>query len=280
MLNFRQLPKLQCAIQALYVEAFRKYYLYIYTDGSSLPKPRRGGIGIRYIYLDESEKEYYIDLELEGFVGATNNQMELLAVIEGLKNVYNQNIPTNYNLIEIRTDSTYVVNNKNNAIYNWSKNKWLNRDGKPVENADLWKELIKELRNIGCKVELKWVKGHADDPHQKAVDKLAKKSAKGYLKAPLKQIKVRRKKSSKSTKVGSIEMKGQRISIHIITEEFLRLGKLSKYRYEVISKKSNYYGCVDFIYSELHHLKAGHKYLVTFNNNSKNPRILKLIKEL
>ena len=39
----------------------RKNWLYVYTDGSSLPKPRRGGIGIRYVYLNEKEEEFRID---------------------------------------------------------------------------------------------------------------------------------------------------------------------------------------------------------------------------
>lgn len=262
------------------MKIFKKYHLYIYTDGSSLPKPRRGGIGIRYIYLDELEEEQNIDLELEGFAGATNNQMELLAVIEGLKNSANQNIPVKYDIIEIRTDSRYVSDNINNAIYNWSRNKWLNINGKPVENADLWKRLIKEIKNVNLRVEIIWVKGHSNDPHNKAVDKLAKKSAKLPLNEPLVQIKLRRKKSKKLTNLGSIEMKGQRISIHIINDQYLKLQKLSKYRYEIISKGSKYFGNVDFIYSELHYLTSGHKYIVTLNKNDKNPRILKLIKEI
>ena len=36
---------------------FRRNTIYIYTDGSSLPRPRRGGVGIRYVYLDEKEEE-------------------------------------------------------------------------------------------------------------------------------------------------------------------------------------------------------------------------------
>ena len=80
------------------MKIFRKSHLYIYTDGSSLPKPRRGGIGIRYLYLDESEEEHIIDLELEETAGATNNQMELWAVIEGIKNSPYQDIPINYSV--------------------------------------------------------------------------------------------------------------------------------------------------------------------------------------
>jgi ribonuclease HI len=262
------------------VKILKKNHLYIYTDGASLQRPRRGGIGIRYIYLDETEEEHYIDLDLEGYVGATNNQMELLAVIEGIKNSVNQNIPIKYNEIEIRTDSRYVVDNKNNALYNWPKNNWFNKYGKPIENADLWKSLIREIKSVKCRVEIIWVKGHGDDPHNRTVDKLAKKSAQAYLKKPIVQSKIRRKKSKKLTRRGSIEMNGQRISIYIITEQYLKPQKLSKYRCEVISKGSEYHGNIDFINSELHQLKAGHKYFVILNKDNNNPRILKLIKEL
>ncbi|HOW41925.1 MAG TPA: hypothetical protein PL123_15375 [Bacteroidales bacterium] len=178
------------------------------------------------------------------------------------------------------TDSRYVVDNKNRAIYNWSKQKWLDQYGKPVENAILWKELIKILTSLPCKVDIEWVKGHAKDSDQKATDRLAKESAQIPFNPPISIVKLRRKKSEKMTIRGSVEMKGQRVSIYIINEEYLKLQKLSKYRYEIISKGSVYYGNLDFAYSELHNLRAGHKYIVTFNKNSKNPRIIKVIKEI
>lgn len=259
---------------------FRKNTLYLYTDGSSLPKPRRGGMAARYIFLDDSENEIRIDGELRGNKSATNNQMELKAVIDGLKNIAQQNIPINFNFIEVRTDSQYVVNNVNNAIYGWSKNKWNNKDGRPIENAILWKELIKTLHAVKCRVEIKWVKGHSTDIDNKAVDQSAKYSAKSSLNKPIVVSKVRRKKSIKKTKIGSIEMKGQKVAIYIINEEYMKLQKLCKYRYEIISKGSKYYQNVDIIYSELNYLKAGHNYLVTFNKNTANPRILRCIQEI
>lgn len=259
----------------------RKNWLYVYTDGCSLPKEKRkGGIGIRYIYLDENEEEYRIDGNEFGYRGVTNNQMELKAVIEGLKGIKDLDIPIRYNNIEVRTDSRYVVNNKNRAIYTWSKQKWLNQFGKPVENAILWKELIKVLTTIPCRVGIEWVKGHSKDTDQKAVDRQAKESAQVPFNPPISVVKLRRKKSNEKTLRGSVEMKGQRVSIHIINEEYLKLQKLSKYRYEVISKSSEYFGNVDFTYSELHSLKAGHKYVITFNKNNKNPKIVKVLKEI
>lgn len=259
---------------------FRKNTLYIYTDGSSLPNPRKGGIGVRYIYLDNDENEVRIDHYQYGYQEASSNQMELLAVIEGLRHIYDQDIMINYNYIEIRTDSMYVVNNKNPAIYTWQKNGWCNSFGRPIENASLWKELIKELKKIQCRIEIIWIKGHSKDQDNKEVDKMAKKSAKEVLHSPLIQTKLRRKKSDQMTQRGSIQLKGQRVSIHIINDSFLKLQRLSKYRYEVISKNSEYYQKVDFIFSELHQLKSGHSYYVIFNTDSKNPRILHLMREL
>lgn len=241
-------------------------------------------MGIRYIFLDESENEKRIDFQIFGFNGATNNQMELKAVIEGIRKSIDQPIEYSYNRIEVRTDSRYVVDNISNAIYKWSKNKWLKGDGRPVENAPLWKDLVKVIKIIGCRVEIKWVKGHgkgqAKDIDNDAVDKLAKSSAKGWLNKPIFRTKLRKKLSSEKTRIGSIEMKGQRISIHIINDSYLNLQGLSKYRYEVISKSSEYYKKVDIIFSEHHHMKSGHYYLVTFNKDTKNPRILKVINEL
>lgn len=259
---------------------FRQHTLYIYTDGSSLSKPRRGGMAVRYIYLDNSENEVRIDLELKGNRIATNNQMELKAVIEGLKNIPRSSISIKYNFIKVLTDSRYIVDNVHNAIYSWLKNKWVNKNGRPIENALLWKELIKILRTIGYRVEFHWVKGHSNDFDNKAVDQAAKHSAKSPLDDPLVPIKVRRKKSDKKTKIGCVEMKGQKISIRIITEEYLKLQKLSKYRYEIISESSKYYQNVDIIFSELHHLRAGHKYVVTFNKDTLNPRLLQCINEI
>ena len=58
--------------------------LNIYTDGSSFSSPRRGGIGIIFVfpdYLNKEEKEF----APEGYVGATNNEMELKACIVAKK---------------------------------------------------------------------------------------------------------------------------------------------------------------------------------------------------
>lgn len=53
--------------------------LNIYTDGSCLSNPRRGGIGIRYIVINAAGDEEWIDECPAGYKQATNNEMELMA---------------------------------------------------------------------------------------------------------------------------------------------------------------------------------------------------------
>ncbi|HOW97336.1 MAG TPA: hypothetical protein PK634_06065, partial [Kiritimatiellia bacterium] len=127
-------------------------------------------------------------------------------------------------------------------------------------------------------VHFYWVKGHSKDEHNKAVDKAAKASAKAPLNAPLTRVNVRRKHTTRPLSRGSVEMMGQRITIRIVTSEWLPIQRLWKYRYEVVSKASRFRGNIDFIYSRLH-LGAGHTYYVLFNSDAANPQVEKLFRE-
>jgi hypothetical protein len=139
--------------------------------------------------------------------------------------------------------------------------------------------LVKCIKNIKTRIYFEWVKGHSKNPHNKAADKMARQSAKLPFNRPLSIVYVRRKLTSESIDIGSVEMCGQRISIRIITSEYLKIQKLSKYEYEVISKKSKCYGNVDIIFwDDL--LKVGHSYFVKVNNDTSNPRIEKVVREL
>lgn len=253
--------------------------LNIYTDGSSLSKPRRGGLGVRFVYLDNAGNEITSDLELPGYKGATNNQMELMACIEALKAVMRLDAFYSKTRIVINTDSMYVVDNVNNAIYKWSRNKWCNDSGKPIENTPLWKELLKLIKQTRKRVDFDWVKGHSKDEHNIAADQLAGISARKKLKDALFYVDVRRRVSDKMTKVGSVLMRGQKVKIRIITSQLLKPQNVWKYRYEVVSKKSKFYNMVDFIYYK-EVLRTTHIYLVTFNKDQKYPQIVKVIEEI
>lgn len=139
----------------------------IYCDGSSLGNPGKGGWGVVLIY-EEKNKLINGSDNL-----ATNNQMELKAAIEGIKAIKEKCE------IEVFTDSQYVVKGMNEWRENWIKNNWQNSKKKPIENLDLWKELIEKSSNHNIKFT--WVKGHANDEYNNLADKLANEAASGKL---------------------------------------------------------------------------------------------------
>ncbi len=253
--------------------------LNIYTDGSSRSHPRAGGIGIRFIMTDSSGKDQIQDFDFEGYQNSTNNQMEIHACNVALKEAMNLELPPYISKIVIFTDSLYVVDNYKKAMFGWSKTRWLTQSGKPVLNADLWKVLVKCIKNSRRYVEIRWVKGHSKSEHNKAVDKLARASSLRPFNKPLTHVNVRRKITDKSVEIGSVELSDQRITIYIITSEYLKVQRIWKYKYEVISILSGFRGNVDIIFSE-HFLGPGRTYYVKVNSDTRNPRIEKVFREI
>jgi ribonuclease HI len=255
--------------------------LNIYTDGSSYSAPRAGGVGILFIFFDADGNERTEELPLAGYRGATNNQMELLAPILALREARDRGFASGVSRVVIHTDSMYVCDNYKRAMFEWSRTRWSKRGGSPVLNAPLWKDLVKAIKAIGCVVEFRWVKGHKSDLHNKAVDKLAKRSAKVATQPPLTQVSVRRKKTSERVQPGVVPIKGQRLSIRIITCEFLAIQRVWRYRYEVMSRRDQSFGKVDWIHSaEEMLLRDGHTYQVRLNGDPGYPQVLRVFREL
>lgn len=131
----------------------------LFTDGACKGNPGLGGWGV----LIKNSK---ILNELKGIQQqTTNNRMELIAVIQGLKSIQ-ENAH-----IEITTDSMYVNNGINQWIYNWKNNGWKTAAKKPVKNKDLWQELDELVQNYSIKWI--WVKGHSGHPGNERADQLA-----------------------------------------------------------------------------------------------------------
>lgn len=256
----------------------------IFTDGSSYSHPRRGGVGIVYVTVGADGHEVTEEYCPAGYSSATNNQMEIQACVEALEYLSKGYCPIDvdgFRKAVIFSDSMYVVDNVYNARFVWPRQRWTTVGGAPVANAQLWKRLIKSVDHSGLRVEFKWVKGHKASAGNKAADRLAKRSAKGHLQKPLSQVSVRRKQTSKSIEVGSVVPKGQRLTIRIISTEYLSVQRCWKYRYEVISKGSEFHGNVDFIYSDRAiSLRDGHSYFVVLNDVAGNPRIRRMIREI
>lgn len=250
--------------------------LNIYTDGSSLSSPRRGGIAIRFVFPDYMNKEEE-DFAPEGYIGATNNEMELKACTVALKKVSKFRELKQVQRIIIHTDSIYVADHYKTAVYFWSQNKWYTRAGAPVQNTEQWKELLKEVNKIRKRIDIEWLRRRSND-HSKAVDRLSKKSAKNATKRLSGFVDVRRKLSNKSVEYGSVKMIGQKVKIRIITSEYLGSPHNTwRYKYEVISKKSKYYKNVDIIYYS-GPLRKRYIYLVSLNKNNGYPQISKVLK--
>lgn len=74
-------------------------------------------------------------------------------------------------------------------------------------------------------------------------------------------------------------MRGQTLAIGVVTDTYMRAQRVYKYKYEVLSQDSAYFGKVDWIYYE-DVLRAGHHYEVRVNDNTSNPRILEVLREL
>ena len=132
----------------------------LYTDGACSGNPGKGGYGGILIYKG-IEKEY------SGFAdNTTNNRMELTAVIMGLKMLKE---PVE---IDIYSDSAYTVNAfLEGWIENWINNNWRTAGKKPVQNVELWQELLELIHPH--KVTWHKVKGHADNSYNNRCDKLA-----------------------------------------------------------------------------------------------------------
>ena len=78
--------------------------------------------------------------------------------------------------IQIVTDSKYVHENSRWAEY-WRANGWRNASGRPIENPDLWKELLSIRTELRVRTDIEWTLGKRA-PILKAVDKSAKSAAK------------------------------------------------------------------------------------------------------
>ncbi|MEC8459244.1 MAG: ribonuclease HI [Bacteroidota bacterium] len=135
----------------------------IYTDGAASGNPGPGGYGV----VLESSAGHKKELS-GGFRRTTNNRMELLAVIVGLKELKGTNIS-----VTVVSDSKYVVDAINKG---WLKS-WVKKEFKDKKNKDLWKRILPLLEKQ--KPIFKWVKGHNNHPQNERCDFLAVQASKG-----------------------------------------------------------------------------------------------------
>lgn len=122
--------------------------LTIYTDGAYSAKAKQGGWAFLVLFNNQ--------IQLSKFGGvkdnATNNRMELLAVINAIKITSNINEP-----ITLYSDSQYVL-------------KTISKKFTIKCNYDLWKEFFSlDISNI----TFKYVKAHDENQYNNICDQLA-----------------------------------------------------------------------------------------------------------
>ncbi len=143
----------------------------LYTDGACSGNPGPGGWG--YILRHSASGK-----EIErsgGEANTTNNRMEMLAVIEGLKAL------TRPTTVELVSDSKYVLQGIEEWMPRWKANGWRRKEGntfKPVKNVELWQEIDELVRKH--KIRFTHVKGHAGHPENERCDQLAVEAAKRF----------------------------------------------------------------------------------------------------
>ena len=141
--------------------------LEIYCDGGcrgNQAEKNVGGWGA-YLVWGEHEKELF-----GGERNTTNNKMELMGAIEGLRAIKNKNVP-----VDVYVDSAYVLNGITQWIFGWMKKGWVNSKKEPVANKELWQELLAQ-KNMFPDITFQKVKGHSTNAGNNKADELANRA--------------------------------------------------------------------------------------------------------
>jgi ribonuclease HI len=138
----------------------KKPEVIVYTDGACSGNPGPGGWGA-ILKWNGKEKELS-----GGDPQTTNNRMEMQAAIEALKALKKPCI------VKIHSDSALIINAFTQGwIENWQKRGWRKSNKKPVENKELWQNMLEAMKPH----DVIWVKvkGHAGIELNERADQLA-----------------------------------------------------------------------------------------------------------
>lgn len=141
-------------------------HIHLFCDGSCLGNPGPGGwAALLRLVGNTHEREL-----MGGCAHTTNNRMEILSVIEGLRALKE---PCS---VDVYSDSQYVCHAiEKGWLAGWQASGWVKRDKKPVKNQDLWEQLLTELARH--QVQFHWIRGHDGHPENERCDALARAEA-------------------------------------------------------------------------------------------------------
>jgi ribonuclease HI len=132
----------------------------LWTDGACSGNPGPGGWAAILRWRGQER-------ELSGGEAATtNNRMELMGVIEGLRALQR---PSD---VKILTDSAYLEKAFTEGwLERWKRNGWRTAAKKPVANQDLWEAF--DAATDGHRIRFHRVAGHAGVELNERADRLA-----------------------------------------------------------------------------------------------------------
>lgn len=134
-----------------------------YTDGSCQGNPGPGGFGV--VVLDDNEN--LITTYSERANNTTNNREELKAILWAFLKYGSKD-----KILTVYSDSAYCVNTLTNWMFSWEKNNWKKANNQSPENLDLIKPFFNYFQ-LGNNIQLKKVKGHAQNKWNNMADQLA-----------------------------------------------------------------------------------------------------------
>ena len=149
----------------------------VYTDGGCSGNKRDAGCNgaWAFLILDPSNTIIYQDVAL--VANTTNNQMEMMAVAQGvkfLKVVLDRHYGgAKMHDCTIISDSNYVVGNWTDYVPGWKRCGWRKSSGGVVANIELWKE-IDSMSPEFKSFNLQWVKGHSTNKFNSEADALVR----------------------------------------------------------------------------------------------------------
>ena len=154
----------------------------IYVDGAaSMEKKdnsyeRRAG-GHAFVIYESGVRIYE---QSDGAPITTNNEQELLAILDTLKWLEMNSKFDSFSEATIYSDSAYCVNICNDWRKKWKKNGWTRgRKHEPIENLEIIKEISERLDKMNVKVEK--VKGHGTCAGNIRADELAVETKKKFM---------------------------------------------------------------------------------------------------
>lgn len=145
----------------------------IYTDGSWNKEKDIGGWAM--IVADHKG----LKLKSGSKKGTTNNQMELLAVLNALEYAVRKHLRD----IEIITDSMYVLNGVKKYAETWKANNWVGLSGDEIKYRSQWEGILimlDSLKENNFSVKFSKVKGHNGNSLNELADLKAREAIKAY----------------------------------------------------------------------------------------------------